>query len=69
MEEQTNDVGFKPVADDNSKACKECSVYAEKEPGKGDCMGHEVPETGTCNYFAPKAEKGTQVEESDTAVA
>lgn len=57
MPEETQDVGFKPVADDPNKSCKKCKNYAQKEGFEtGDCFGHEVPEEGTCNFFETKGE-------------
>lgn len=52
------DVNYQPVAPDATKSCSSCSNFKlnQEKPGMGDCFGHEVVATGTCNFFAPKAE-------------
>ena len=54
MADKTNDVNYKPVADDPAKSCNACKHFQVKDCDKGDCFGHEVLAKGTCNYYEPK---------------
>lgn len=41
---------------ESGKTCADCKFYTPKpdNPEKGDCFGHEVEATGSCNMFQPK---------------
>lgn len=41
------------------KQCKDCSEFTAHadDAAKGDCHGHEVVATGTCNFFHAAAAK------------
>lgn len=55
MADKTNDVNYKPVADDPAKSCNACNHFQVKDCDKGDCFGHEVLAKGSCNYYEPKS--------------
>jgi len=54
MNDQTNKVDYKPIADTPSKSRASCSHFEPKEEGTGTCFGHQVSASGTCNFFEPK---------------
>ena len=54
MADKTNDVNYKPVADDPEKSCINCKNFQPKGEEMGECFGHKVSTKGTCNYYQPK---------------
>ncbi len=42
---------------EKGKTCADCKFFKSKGNGMGECYGHEVLASGSCNIFVPKAEK------------
>lgn len=51
---QSKKVDYKPISPDPKKSCLNCKHFNPTDGGMGECFGHKVAETGTCNYFEQK---------------
>lgn len=53
------EVNYQPVAPDPGRSCKNCKHFkpGSENGNAGECFGHEVHATGTCNFFTPKGDK------------
>jgi len=52
-EKDSQDVGYNatgPVG----RQCADCKNYQSQDADYGDCFGHKVMTSGSCNYFIKK---------------
>lgn len=53
-EERTSqEVGYS-TAGPADKQCANCKNYKSQDADYGDCFGHKVVATGSCNYFTQR---------------
>jgi len=49
----SQDVGYTPLGE-LGKQCKDCTNYVAADECCGNCFGHNVQATGSCNLFQAK---------------
>jgi len=52
--ETTPEVNYVPSSPDPEKACTKCQNFTPTTEGEGNCFGHKVLASGTCNFFTAK---------------